>query len=126
MVTEVKTNNVISVSDHQSLGSGVQAVQPSRQVQHLPGDGKELPQETKKPELKADDLEEVVRDLNNHVQQVQRELQFGVDKESGRTVITVLDKETQEVIRQIPGEEALHFARKFQESADLEIFSAVT
>ena len=126
MVTEVKSDNVISVSDRQSLGSGVQAVQPSRPLQQLPGDGKALPQKAEKAEMKSDDLENVVRDLNQHIQQLQRELQFSVDKDSGRTVITVMDKETHEVIRQIPGEEALHFARKFQEEADLELFSAVT
>ena len=126
MVTEVKSDNVISVSDRQSLGSGVQAVQPSRPLQQLPGDGKELPQKAETVEMNTDDLEDVVRDLNQHILQIQRELQFSVDKDSGRTVITVMDKETQEVIRQIPGEEALHFARKFQEEANLELFSAVT
>ena len=126
MVTEVKSDNVISVSDRQSLGSGVQAVQQSRPLQQLPGDGKELPQIAEKAEMKSDHLENVVRDLNQHILQVQRELQFSVDKDSGRTVITVMDKETQEVIRQIPGEEALHFARKFHEEGDLELFSAVT
>ncbi len=126
MVTEVKSDNVISVSDRQSLGSGVQAVQQSRPLQQLPDDGKELPQKAEKAEMKSEDLEDVVRDLNQHIQQIQRELQFSVDKDSGRTVITVMDKETQEVIRKIPGEEALHFARKFQEQAELEIFSAVT
>jgi len=126
MVTEVKSDNVISVSDRQSLGSGVQAVQQSRPLQQLPGDGKALPQKAEKAGMKPDDLEDVVRDLNQHILQVQRELQFSVDKDSGRTVITVMDRETQDVIRQIPGEEALHFARKFQEEADLELFSAVT
>lgn len=126
MVTEVKLNNVVSISDHQSLGAGVQAVQQPQAVQKLPGEGKELPPETQKAEVQAEDLEEAVRDMNQHVQQVKRELSFSVDKDSGRTVITVLDKETQEVIRQIPGEEALYFARRFQEGADLEIFNAVT
>lgn len=126
MVIEVKSDNVVSVSDRQSLGSGVQAVQQSKPLQQLPDDGKALPQKAEKAEMKSDDLEDVVRDLNQHIQQVQRELQFSVDKDSGRTVITVMDKQTQDVIRQIPGEEALHFARKFREEADLEIFSAVT
>lgn len=126
MVIEVKADNVISVSDRQSLGSGVQAVQQSRPLQQLPGDGKTLPQKAENTEMKSDDLEDVVRDLNQHIQQVQRELQFSVDKDSGRTVITVMDKETQDVIRQIPGEEALYFARRFQEGADLEIFNAFT
>ena len=130
MVTEVKASNVVSVSDHQSLGAGVQAVQPAKEVekaqQELPVEGKKLPPETKNTEVDSEALEDAVRDMNEHVQQANRELQFSVDKNSGRTVITVLDKETQQVVRQIPGDEALHFAQRLEEGADLKIFSAVT
>ena len=126
MVTEVKSNNVMSVSDRQSLGAGVQAVQQPNPVQPLPDEGKNLPQEQKAAEVAQDDLQDIVRDMNQQIQNIQRELQFGVDEDSGRTVITVMDKETQEIIRQIPHEEALYFARRFQEGADLELFSAVT
>ena len=130
MVTEVKVNNVVSVSEHQSLGAGVQAVQPAKAVekaqQELPVEGKKLPPETKKAEVNSEALEEAARDMNEHVQQVNRELQFSVDKNSGRTVITVLDKETQQIVRQIPGEEALQFAQRLEEGASLKIFSAVT
>lgn len=56
-------------------------------------------------------LESAVRRLSDYVQQVQRSLQFSVDNESGRTVITVIDAATEEVIRQIPSEEALAMAQ---------------
>lgn len=56
-------------------------------------------------------LDSAVRRLSDYVQQVQRALQFSVDKESGRTVITVIDAATEEVIRQIPPEEVLAMAR---------------
>lgn len=57
------------------------------------------------------DLERAVSKLNDYVQNVQRALQFSVDEDSGRTIITVLDSETKEVIRQIPPEEVLNLAR---------------
>ena len=44
-----------------------------------------------------------------------RSLRFQVDEEGGRTVITVLNPHTQEVIRQIPSEELLSLARAFEE-----------
>ena len=54
-----------------------------------------------------DRLDEVVAVLNDFVQQIQRDLNFSVDEDSGRTVVKVLDTETKEVIRQIPSQEVL-------------------
>ena len=56
-------------------------------------------------------------------QMVKRQLEFSIDDQSGRTVITVRDSDTQEVIRQIPNEEALNFARKLNEGDELELFN---
>ena len=62
------------------------------------------------------EVDRVVNELNELVQNTQRSLQFSVDQESGRTVIRVKDSETDEVIRQIPPEEALQLAQRFEES----------
>ena len=43
------------------------------------------------------------------------ELEFRVDDDSGRPVITVFTPETDEVIRQIPPEQALALAQQLQE-----------
>lgn len=56
-------------------------------------------------------LDEVVEQLNDYVQQIQRDLSFSVDEASGKTVVTVLDSGTKEVIRQIPSEEVLNRLR---------------
>lgn len=40
-----------------------------------------------------------------------RELEFRVDEDTGRTIITVRNKETGEVVRQIPSEEVIALAR---------------
>ena len=52
-------------------------------------------------------VEEIVEDLNEFAQQIERQLQFSVDDDSGKTVIKVIDAATEELVRQIPAEEIL-------------------
>ncbi len=77
---------------------------------------------TRKPEQNTDTgaadqeavrerLEDSVSQLKDLVQSVQRDLQFSIDDFSGRTVITVLDSKTEEIIRQIPSDEVLALAK---------------
>jgi flagellar protein FlaG len=56
-------------------------------------------------------LQEAMVGLSELIQSQRRSLQFSVDATSGRTVIRVLDAETQEMIRQIPAEEVVHLSR---------------
>ena len=62
-------------------------------------------------------VEKAVKDLSKGVQNLQRSLQFSVDESSGRTVIKVVDKDTQEVIRQIPEQQVLELAARLDQSA---------
>jgi flagellar protein FlaG len=73
-------------------------------------------------------LQGAVSDINNYVQNLQRSLLFTVDEESGKDVVTVLDTETEEVIRQYPSEEVLVIARRLAEQGDeaLNLFSSRT
>jgi len=50
-------------------------------------------------------LEASVSKINDFVQNVQRSIHFSVAENSGRTIIEVYDKETDELIRTIPSEE---------------------
>ena len=61
-------------------------------------------------------LASAVDQLNKHAQAVQRSLEFSIDDNSGRTVIQVIDTETEEVIRQIPSEDMLVLIRNINES----------
>ena len=74
----------------------------SVQEQKLPPGGK--------PEDEQE-LQKAVSDINSYVQNLQRDLQFRVDSDLGRTIISVVDSETKEVIRQIPSEDAIERAR---------------
>ena len=57
------------------------------------------------------DNTQVVRQLNAFVENSQRTLRFSVDAATGRTVMTVVNANTQEVIRQVPQAEKLALAR---------------
>jgi flagellar protein FlaG len=57
------------------------------------------------------DLTQAVSQLNDHVQNIQRDLQFSIDIESGNIVVKVIDAKNEQVIRQMPTEEALRMAK---------------
>ncbi len=62
-------------------------------------------------------LDSVVSDLNSMVRELHRELRFSVDQDSGDTVVKVVDRETDEVVRQIPSEELMRLRRRLEEAA---------
>ncbi len=57
------------------------------------------------------DVREAVDDLNSKIDQNAVRVNFDVDKETGRIVVQVKDVDTGDVLRQIPSEEMLEFAR---------------
>lgn len=87
-----------------------------------PSSGKALPNvPAEAPEKTKPDLEKLARQLNLASQSIGRELRFRVDLQSGHSVIQVLDRETGEIIRQIPGEQAAASLHKGQIS-DIRLF----
>lgn len=75
-------------------------------------------EEVSRRKAEAEQLaEEVAAGLNDLVQELHRELQFSVDKDSGDTVIKVVDRQTDEILRQIPSEEMLHLRKRLAEVA---------
>ncbi len=61
------------------------------------------------------EMSNAVRSLNESVQNIQRGIEFSIDEESGRSVVKVVDRETGEVIRQLPSEDALAVSRQIKE-----------
>ena len=83
----------------------------------------ELPEvETQKVEveLSQEALEKVVSQLNDYIQNTQRDVDFSVDDSTGRVVVRVVDSVSEEVIRQIPSEEMLAISRHLVESLETE------
>lgn len=65
------------------------------------------------------DLNEVVAQVQDHVQNIRRQLNFVVNNDIGKTVIQVTDSETHEVIRQIPSEEFIEIAKALEKTQSL-------
>ncbi len=74
-------------------------------------------------EAQREELVDAVSQLNDFVQNVQRDLQFEVDNELGQTIVKVVDQSTKEVIRQIPDELALRLAENLQQDEPLTLFN---
>lgn len=60
-------------------------------------------------------LEQVSASLTEMMSVMRKGLAFHVDENSGKAVVTVMDKDTGDVIRQMPSEEALALAEKMSE-----------
>lgn len=58
-------------------------------------------------------------DMMSMMSMMRKGLEFKVDENSGQAVVTVLDKDTGDVIRQMPSEEALALAEKLSEVTGL-------
>ncbi len=80
------------------VGSGPEAKIPSRSPTTPP------PQETTKETETVDRpaVQEAVAALNKQLELEQRSIRFRVEEETDELIVTVLDKETGEVVRQIP------------------------
>lgn len=65
-------------------------------------------------QLNEEQLQSAVDKINEMMRQGQRSLSFSVDEESNQVVVTVKNTETDEVVRQIPNEETLKFARHIE------------
>ncbi|WP_255349515.1 flagellar protein FlaG [Thioalkalivibrio sp. ALE16] len=69
--------------------------------------------------MDMDEVNQVVESINSYLQSTKRALEFSVDDSSGRTVITVMDGEREEVIRQIPPEAVLALVEQLQSEQEL-------
>ncbi len=61
-------------------------------------------------------LEKVAQQLQDFMGEMNRSLEFLVDKDSGRDVIKVLDKGTGELVKQYPSEEVLTLISKLSDA----------
>lgn len=57
------------------------------------------------------DLDQAVAELNRYVARSRTDLQFRVDEDAGRVVVSIVDTDSGRVLRQMPSEDALRIAR---------------
>ena len=70
-------------------------------------------------EVDRGELEAAVSEMNAVAQAADRDIAFQLDEDSGRVVISVTDRASGNVIRQIPSEEALELAVHLSDARSL-------
>ena len=118
----------LSVVHARSMQPAVPAVAPPRQTGVTAEAGKNEKQTEKGESVQQngvaqqasrEEIEQTVNEIGDFVQNIQRNLLFSVDDNSGETIIKVTDRETDDVIRQIPSEEVLQLQRYIKDAAGI-------
>ena len=65
----------------------------------------------KASQVGSEELNKVVEEINDFIKPINNSLQFSIDRDSGTTVVKVIDTDTDEMIKQIPSEEMLALAK---------------
>ena len=100
-----QANNARSESASSASPAKVVALKPQTEA----ADTEQL-SESDRSELKT-----AVDNINQQLQTIRRELRFSVDDDTGRTIVKVINAETDEVVRQIPSDELLNAVRHMQQ-----------
>lgn len=119
MTTEVNTNYTEHVSKTECI---VKKVSRNTEVEHdstnVKGQGKiSLEEESKEPTSKQ--IKSALEQANQKAKMTKTACEFAYDEDTRRISITVKDKATDEVIREIPAEETLEMISKIWELAGL-------
>lgn len=61
--------------------------------------------------LTNEQIEKTVDEIRRHIEPVDQNLLFSIDKETGKTIVRLIDSSTKEILRQIPSEELIAIAR---------------
>ena len=88
----------------------IQAVDESQKVEAIKDE------ETKQS---PEEMQKLVNELSDMMSVMRKGLAFKIDEVSGTNIVSVMDVESGDVIRQIPNEEALELAQKLSEVTGL-------
>lgn len=61
------------------------------------------------------ELEKAVQKVNDALVEKNSDLAFSIDKDSGKTIIKLVDRETHEILRQYPSEQMLAIAKNLMD-----------
>ena len=104
------------MSDVQAISndSAVKPVAPY-QAKAAEDQGSGQKREPAQKSLSPDQIDGLVKELNEAMKVINTAISFSVDKATGKTVITVTDADTKQVIRQIPSEEMMRVAERISQ-----------
>ena len=108
-----------SINRTQATDAKAQSVPTSAVVSSAPGVDDGILTQRQSAEADRGELEAVVSEMNEIAKAADRDIAFQLDDDSGRVVVSVTDRATGDVIRQIPSEEALELAAHLSDARSL-------
>ena len=131
-LSTMPTNKIKSTSNDNGLSSQQFQVQSSQQhrdasrVEEANTDAQSgqdnLSDGSRGDSLQASDRKavmETVKNLNEKLESQELQARFSVDDESGQFVVSIRDSNSGKVVRQIPSEESLEFARNAEKGVGI-------
>ena len=120
MPTEITTEarqTVSRVAESTRVQQRQEVIAADRAVarQNLPEKEQSLPPARESGQASNEQLDQAAEELNSYVQNLQRDLHFSVDDDSGETIIRVVDSESQKLIRTIPSDEFLDMSKQLNQ-----------
>ncbi len=116
-VISVSVGQEIRVRDSQKVGEAEKLPKFDKKVADLK-ESIEL-QETQAPKQAPEQIKEVIARLENTLQDVEPKIELSVDEELNQVIVRILDKESGELIKQLPPEEVLELDRFFADQSGL-------
>lgn len=102
----------------------VSKVRPAPKVEHVQLHNPEKVDLGFRPEELRKNIQEAVNRLNEQMQSKGRDLSFSIDEKIDRSIITVRNLKTGELVRQIPTEDMVRLAHSIEDMKGL-LFNAI-
>lgn len=115
MATELISSGLIQLSQAVQPINKVHPSQPTSPLAEAMSSARPDERASKEAEKEPRNLSRLVEDLNETPQFQKRSIQFSLDDDSGKTIVRVVNSETDELIRQIPSEEVVKLMKRVQE-----------
>lgn len=114
----------------QSLAASLPNIARSAQLEAVstvsaPSRNQEVAEATTSTEPSVEQAQQAVEKINLVVQVFNKNVEFSVDKETGIDVVKVVEKDSKEVIRQLPLDAVISFARTLETLQGLLVRQAV-
>lgn len=108
---------MLTMNDIQNITYASTAAKPQRNVKEDAGGALKTAESAPLQPVSEQDWEKLYRDLEIYALERNFRLKFSVDEATGRTVIKIINTETEKVIREIPPEEQLRVAATLEQLA---------
>lgn len=126
---EVRSNQVVSPITTNAASTGANETTSNSGGKKLPNAAASAEKvEPKAPAGQATKPEQVqaaVKTLSDFVQSMQRDLEFSIDHDLEQTVVKVVDRDSGELIRQIPEDIFLELARRLKDDGEFRLLNAL-